>query len=69
MLRRHELGRLDGGLTHDNMEGIAGVDRPDGKVRLYIVSDDNFGDIPEFIVGRQRTLLMAFDWTPPPAGK
>ncbi|MFZ5719317.1 MAG: esterase-like activity of phytase family protein [Pseudomonadota bacterium] len=51
-------------LTVDNMEGLAAVARPDGKVRFYLVSDDNFG----FYNGRptgQRTLLMAFDWTPP----
>lgn len=65
VLRRHELARLDGSLTHDNMEGIAAVAQPDGRIRLYLVSDDNFGDLPEFIVGKQKTLLMAFDWTPP----
>ena len=69
VLRRRELARLDGSLTRDNMEGVAAVARPDGGVRLYIISDDNFGDIPEFIVGKQKTLLMAFDWTPPPGGR
>ena len=48
-------------LTVDNIEGVA---RPDGKVRFYLVSDDNFG----FYDGRptgQRTLLLAFDWQAP----
>ncbi|WP_296814955.1 esterase-like activity of phytase family protein [Brevundimonas sp.] len=40
--------------TVDNFEGIAAVRRPDGGVRLYILSDDNFNE-------SQRTLLMAFD--------
>ncbi|HVK81896.1 MAG TPA: esterase-like activity of phytase family protein [Verrucomicrobiae bacterium] len=41
-------------LAVDNFEGVAAVRAPDGGVRLYIVSDDNFSD-------RQRTLLLAFD--------
>ena len=40
--------------TVDNFEGIAAVRRPDGGVRLYILSDDNFN--PD-----QRMLLLAFD--------
>jgi hypothetical protein len=32
---------------------------PDGRVRLYVVSDDNFS-------GKQRTLLMIYD-VPSPA--
>lgn len=52
-----ELGRLALPLTVDNFEGIAAVPRPDGSVRLYIVSDDNFSK-------SQRTLLLAFDWKP-----
>ena len=38
----------------DNFEGITATELPDGTVRLYIISDDNFSD-------RQRTLLLAFD--------
>lgn len=38
----------------DNFEGIAAVRAPDGGVRLYIVSDNNFS-------ARQSTLLYAFD--------
>lgn len=41
-------------LTIDNYEGIAAKQMPDGKVRLFIVSDDNFST-------SQRTLLMVFD--------
>jgi len=41
----------------DNFEGITATRLPDGTVRLYIISDDNFSD-------RQRTLLMAFDVSP-----
>lgn len=51
-------------MTVDNKEGLAVVPRAGGKVRFYLVSDDNFG----FYDGRptgQRTLLLAFDWQPP----
>jgi hypothetical protein len=41
-------------LTIDNFEGIAAQQLPDGRVRLFIVSDDNFS-------ANQRTLLMVFD--------
>jgi hypothetical protein len=45
-------------LTLDNIEGVAVVERPGGVHRFYLISDDNFK-------ASQRTLLMAFDWTPP----
>ncbi|MDO9222744.1 MAG: esterase-like activity of phytase family protein [Caulobacter sp.] len=45
-------------MTVDNFEGVAVVARPDGGWRLYLLSDDNFS-------ASQRTLLLAFDWTPP----
>lgn len=48
------LAELAPPLAVDNFEGIAAVRAPDGGVRLYIVSDNNFRD-------RQRTLLLAFD--------
>jgi hypothetical protein len=38
----------------DNFEGIAATEMPDGRIRLYIVSDNNFS-------ASQRTLLMVFD--------
>lgn len=41
-------------LTIDNFEGLAAKELPDGRVRLFIVSDDNFS-------ASQRTLLMVFD--------
>ena len=41
-------------LTIDNYEGLAARQMPDGRVRLYVISDDNFSD-------SQRTLLMIFD--------
>lgn len=52
---RDEL-KLAPPLTVDNFEGLAAVPRPDGRVRFYLLSDDNFS-------GLQRTLLLAFDWS------
>ncbi|HEX5008148.1 MAG TPA: esterase-like activity of phytase family protein [Hyphomonadaceae bacterium] len=40
--------------TIDNFEGIAAKEMPDGSVRLYLISDNNFS-------ASQRTLLMVFD--------
>lgn len=45
-------------LTVDNFEGVAVLGKPNGDWRLYLLSDDNFS-------AAQRTLLLAFDWTPP----
>lgn len=45
-------------LTTDNFEGVAVVRKPNGDWRIYLLSDDNFSP-------SQRTLLLAFDWTPP----
>lgn len=45
-------------LTVDNFEGVAAVPLPDGRVRFYLLSDDNASD-------SQRTLLLAFDWRAP----
>lgn len=45
-------------MTVDNFEGVAVVARRQGPWRLYLLSDDNFSPT-------QRTLLLAFDWTPP----
>jgi hypothetical protein len=44
-------------LTVDNFEGVASVTADDGRVRFYLVSDDNGS-------ASQRTLLLAFDWQP-----
>ena len=65
VLRRHELARLEGSLTRDNMEGVAAVPGAHGGVRLYLISDDNFDNAVTPLIGGQRTLLLAFDWTPP----
>jgi len=51
---------LEGALTRDNFEGIALAAGPNGATRVYLLSDDNGGEM------NQRTLLLAFDWTPPP---
>lgn len=44
-------------ISVDNFEGLAVTRGPDGGVRIYIVSDDNFSAM-------QRTLLYAFDLMP-----
>jgi hypothetical protein len=44
-------------LTVDNFEGVASAPSPNGGVRFYLISDDNFST-------SQRTLLVAFDWRP-----
>ena len=50
---------LDSSTTRDNFEGVALSQAPSGATRIYLLSDDQ-------AIGNQRTLLMAFDWTPPP---
>jgi hypothetical protein len=55
---------LRGPLTVDNFEGLAAVPAKrgpgqGGAIRFYLISDDNFSRT-------QRTLLLAFDWKPPP---
>jgi hypothetical protein len=54
--RKTELALLAPPLALDNFEAAAVTRLPNGDVRLYIVSDDNFSP-------RQRTLLFAFDLT------
>lgn len=44
-------------MTVDNFEGLAAVPRTDGRVRFYLLSDDNAS-------ASQRTFLLAFDWRP-----
>jgi hypothetical protein len=51
---RDEL-KLAAPLTVDNFEGLAALPQPNGAVRFYLLSDDNFS-------GLQKTLLLAFDW-------
>jgi len=52
-----ELAHLASPLSVDNMEALDVILLPDGSVRLYMMSDDNFNPF-------QRTLLMVFDWKP-----
>lgn len=49
---------LEPPLTVDNFEGLAAVARPGGRIRFYLVSDDNTP------TKTQRVLLLAFDWQP-----
>lgn len=49
-------------LLVDNFEGLAAVSKADGGLRFYLLSDDNFS-------AGQRTLLLAFDWTPENGGR
>ena len=51
---RRRLTELNFLFNIDNFEGIAARQMPDGRVRLYIVSDNNFAQ-------GQRTLLYVFD--------
>jgi len=50
---------IDGSTSRDNFEGVVLSSSPSGATRVYLLSDD--GALPG-----GRTLLMAFDWTPPP---
>lgn len=45
-------------LTVDNFEGVSAVRLADGRIRFFLISDDNFN------TRNQRTLLLAFDWMP-----
>ena len=51
------LAQMNVLVTVDNFEGIAARQMADGRVRLYVVSDDNFSS-------KQRTLLMIYDLPP-----
>lgn len=48
------LAEMNVFVTIDNFEGIAARLLPDGRVRLYVISDNNFS-------ARQRTLLMIYE--------
>ncbi len=48
------LAQMNLFVTIDNCEGIAARELPDGRVRLYVIADDNFS-------AKQRTLLMIYD--------
>jgi len=49
--------RFAGSIISDNFEGIAVSRAPDGRLLVWIVSDDNFSFF-------QQTLLLAFLWDP-----
>lgn len=51
-------------MSVDNLEGLGAVATRGGAIRFYLVSDDNFGTY-NGLPTDQRTLLLAFDWTPP----
>jgi hypothetical protein len=53
-----KLAEMDMLMTIDNFEGIAAKELPDGRTRLFVISDDNFS-------ATQRTLLMVFDLPKP----
>ena len=58
LAHKEEWALLEGRtLALDNFEGIAAVAQGENRVRLYIISDDNFSP-------QQRTLLYAFDLAP-----
>jgi hypothetical protein len=57
-LAGHELARLGRPTISENFEGIAARRASDGRVLLYLVSDDNF-------FGLQRTLLLQFSLAGP----
>lgn len=52
-----ELARLGRPMISDNFEGIAVRRGPDGRVLIYLISDDNFTAL-------QRTLLLQFSLVP-----
>lgn len=54
------LAQLGPPMDIDNFEGVAAVQRNDGPIRLYLISDNNFRK-------DQRTLLYAFDVDGPAA--
>lgn len=53
VIEGREIARLEPPLSVDNFEGMAAVPEPDGGIRIFLVSDDNFWAL-------QRTLLMSF---------
>jgi hypothetical protein len=48
------LAQMNVLFTIDNFEGVAARQMPDGRIRLYVISDNNFSS-------SQRTLLFVFD--------
>jgi hypothetical protein len=58
VVETQELALLAPPFPVDNFEAISAVRSPDGGVRLYVLTDNNFNR-------RQRTLLLAFDLVEP----
>jgi hypothetical protein len=56
-LQGEVLAQIQPPLTIDNFEGLSAVPGPNGTLRLYIISDDNYTVL-------QRTLLLMFDLAP-----
>ncbi|HUQ13005.1 MAG TPA: esterase-like activity of phytase family protein [Novosphingobium sp.] len=56
--RGREIARLGPAGPADNYEGLAVVPRGDGRVTLWLISDDNQAALV------QRTLLLKLVWTP-----
>lgn len=56
-----ELAHIAPPQSVDNMEALDFIVLPDGTVRLFMLSDDNFNPL-------QRTLFLVFDWKPAAAG-
>lgn len=52
-----QIAEIKKPLNVDNMEGLDIQVLPDGTIRLFLISDDNFNQL-------QRTLFMVFDWAP-----
>ncbi len=52
------LAQLDSSRMVDSFAGIAAKELPDGRVRLFVISNDNFSET-------KRTLLMVFDLDKP----
>jgi hypothetical protein len=53
LLTGREIARISPPLTVDNFEGLALREDGDGRLLVYLVSDDNFNPL-------QRTLLLMF---------
>jgi hypothetical protein len=53
-----KLAALETPFPVDNYEGLAVTARPDGGLRLYVISDDNYR-------AEQKTILLAFEMNPP----
>lgn len=51
------IGELDEPLPSDNYEGLAVTSQADGSVIIWVISDDNGGQL-------QRTLLLKLGWDP-----